>query len=69
MQVHGIGMRHPFDAVFCDPDLRVLHVATIEPRRVSRHVRGADCCFELQAGRAADCGIEPGSQLVLNAGS
>lgn len=66
-QVHGVGLRHAFDAVFCDGDLRVLHVATIRPRRVSRYVRGADCCIELRAGRAAECGIEMGTQLHLSA--
>src|SRR5262245_5837795 len=49
-QVHGMGMRHPFDAVFCDDELRVLAVATVPPRRLSRFVRGAKCCFELAAG-------------------
>ena len=67
-QVHGIGMRHPFDAVFCDGDMRVLEVATIRPRRLSRYVRGAACCVELAAGRAAAAGIEQGSQLTLNPG-
>ena len=67
-QVHGIGMRHPFDAVFCDADMRVLEVATIQPRRLSRYVRGAACCIELAAGRAAAAGIERGSQITLNPG-
>jgi hypothetical protein len=64
-QVHSVGMQHPFDAVFCDADLRVLHVSTLERRRVSKYVRGAACCIELRAGRAAECGIEPGTQLSL----
>jgi uncharacterized membrane protein (UPF0127 family) len=64
-QVHGIGMRHPFDAVFCDDDLRVLVVATIRPRKMSKYVRGAKCCFELAAGRAASSRIEPGTLLSL----
>ena len=64
-QVHGFGMSRPFDAVFCDDDLRVLDVATVRPRRMSRHVRGASCCFELPEGRAEECGIEPGAQLSL----
>jgi uncharacterized membrane protein (UPF0127 family) len=68
-QVHGIGMRHPFDAVFCDDDLRVVAVATIEPRKLSKHVRGATCCFELAAGRASSLGIGQGSQLSLVPGS
>jgi len=68
-QVHGIGMRHAFDAVFCDDDLTVLEVATIEPRKLSKNVRGAKCCFELAAGRAASAGVAPGSQLTFAPGS
>jgi len=68
-QVHAVGMRHPFDAIFCDADLEVLHIATVEPRRVSRLVRGAACCFELAAGRARECGIEVGTRLALNRAS
>lgn len=64
-QVHGVGMQHSFDAVFCDADLRVLHVSTIDRRRLSRYVRGAECCIELRSGRAAECGIEAGAQLSL----
>ena len=67
-QVHGFGMRHPFDAVFCDEDLRVLDVATIAPRRLSKYIRGAACCFELAAGRATAAGIAQGSQLTFTAG-
>jgi uncharacterized membrane protein (UPF0127 family) len=64
-QVHGVGMRHSFDAVFCDADMRVLSASTVRPRRVSRYVRGAGCCVELRAGRAEQCGIEAGVQLRL----
>jgi uncharacterized membrane protein (UPF0127 family) len=64
-QVHGIGMRHAFDAVFCDDELRVLHISTVQPRSLSRYVRGADCCIELAAGRADACGLALGAQLTL----
>lgn len=64
-QVHTLGMRFAIDAVFCDRDLRVLHVSTLEPRRISRYVRRASCCIELAAGRAQACGIEPGVQLAI----
>jgi uncharacterized membrane protein (UPF0127 family) len=67
-QVHGIGMRHPFDAVFCDDDLRVLHISTVQPRSLSRYVRSAACCIELAAGRADACGISHGAQLILQPG-
>jgi uncharacterized membrane protein (UPF0127 family) len=64
-QVHGVGMRCAFDAVFCDAEMRVLSVTTVRPRRISRYVRGAGCCVELRAGRAQECAIEAGSQLSL----
>jgi hypothetical protein len=51
--------------VFCDDQLRVLDVATIPPRRLSRHVRGSACCFELAAGRAAAAAVGRGVRLSL----
>jgi uncharacterized membrane protein (UPF0127 family) len=64
-RVHTYGMRFPIDAVFCDRAGRVLHVETLAPRRVSRHVGGAWSCIELPAGRAAGAGIRPGTRLVV----
>lgn len=62
-QVHTFGVRYPLDAVFCDRDLRVLHVETLAPRRVSRRVAGARYCVELLGGRAQATGLYPGSLL------
>ena len=56
-QVHTFGMRHPLDVVFCTRSWRVLSVARLEPRRVSRFVRGARYAIELPAG-SAPAGLE-----------
>lgn len=64
-QVHTVGMRYAIDAVFCDHELRVLRVATLAPRRISPHVHRASCCIELPAGRALECGLEPGVRLEI----
>lgn len=66
-QVHTFGLRYPIDTVFCDRDLTVLAVQTLGPRRLSRHVRGARCCFELPAGTASAAGVAPGANLTLEA--
>lgn len=64
-QVHTFGMRFEIDAIFCDSDLRVLHVESLRRRRLSRRVSGASCCVEIAFGRAEECEIEPGVQLEL----
>ena len=56
-QVHTFGMRHPLDVVFCSRSWRVLSVARLEPRSVSRFVRGARYAIELPAG-SAPAGLE-----------
>jgi uncharacterized protein len=64
-QVHTFGVAYPIDAVFCDGDLRVVSVQTLQPRRVSRFVRRARTCIELQAGRAATCELRPNDHLRI----
>lgn len=64
-QVHTVGLRFPIDAVFCDRDLLVLHVATLRPFRLSPRVLGAWCCIELAAGRAQESGVERGARLEI----
>ena len=66
-QVHTIGVSFAIDAVFCDKALRILHVQTLRPRRISRLVGRARCCIELIAGRAGQCGLAPGVQLSMEA--
>jgi uncharacterized membrane protein (UPF0127 family) len=64
-QVHTFGLHQTIDVVFCDKELRVLHVAQLRPRRISRFVRAADVCIELAAGRVAACGIAVGARLTI----
>ena len=64
-QVHTFGMRFAIDAVFCDRDLVVVAVQSLDPGRLSRPARRARVCVELPAGRAAECGLTPGVQLRL----
>ena len=68
-QVHTFGLRYPIDAVFCDAELRVLYVAELRPRRVSRFVRDARSCVELASGRAIACGVAPGVRLTFEDGT
>lgn len=49
-QVHTIGMRIPIDAVFCGGDGRVLRIAHLAPRRVSRPVLRSRFVVEAAAG-------------------
>lgn len=61
--IHMFFMRFPIDAVFCDRDLRVLHVARdVQPWRTAAK-RGAKTVIELRAGGAA--GLEPGERVLL----
>ena len=61
--IHMFFMRFPIDAVFCDRELRVLHVARgLKPWRTAAK-RGARVVIEVAAG-AADS-VHPGDRLVL----
>ena len=64
-QVHTIGMRFAIDAVFCDDDLRVVAVLSLDANRPGKGARGARCCIELPSGAAAEAGIEPGVTLAF----
>jgi uncharacterized membrane protein (UPF0127 family) len=64
-QVHTFGLRQAIDAVFCDDEWNVVHVANLRPRRISRFVRNASSCIELAAGRAAVCDLAPGVRLSI----
>ena len=55
-RVHTFGMRFTIDAVFCDRDLVVVGVQTLEPNRLSRRFRRARYCIELPAGSAIKAG-------------
>jgi uncharacterized membrane protein (UPF0127 family) len=61
--IHMWFMRFPIDAVFCDRDHVVLHVArSLRPWRLASH-RGAKVVIELAEGAAAD--VRPGDRLSL----
>jgi hypothetical protein len=64
-QVHTFGLRFPIDAVFRDRSERVVHVQTLAPRRISKFVRNARSCVELPDGRASECGVAEGVQLLV----
>jgi hypothetical protein len=64
-QVHTVGVPYPLDAVFCDRNLRVLHIETLQPRSKSRRIRRSRYCIELLGGRAAACGLVPGDRLTF----
>ena len=61
--IHMLFMRFAIDAVFCDRDLEVLHVARgLRPWRMASR-RGAKVVIELAEGAAA--GVQPGDRLSL----
>jgi uncharacterized membrane protein (UPF0127 family) len=65
--VHMAFMRFPIDAVFLDPDLRVVKVAAdLQPWRIAA-ARGAESCLEIAAGEAARRGLSVGDRLVIAA--
>ncbi len=63
--IHMFFMRFAIDAVFCDRELHVLHVARgLQPGKTAR-AKGAKIVIELAAGAAEP--IQPGDRLVLDA--
>jgi uncharacterized protein len=62
--VHMAFMRFAIDAVFLDPDMRVVKVASdLRPWRVAA-ARGAKSVLEIPAGEAARHGLTVGERLV-----
>jgi uncharacterized protein len=62
--VHMAFMRFAIDAVFLDPDMRVVKVASdLRPWRVAA-ARGAKSVLEIPAGEAARRGLTVGERLV-----
>lgn len=61
--IHMFFMRFPIDAVYLDASNRVVKVVErLKPWRMSM-CAGADSILELPAGRAGECGLEPGMTL------
>ncbi len=64
--VHTMCMRFPIDAVFLDPDLRILKITNrLQPNGFSRAPRGTSAVLELAAGRARALALQPGDLLYL----
>jgi uncharacterized membrane protein (UPF0127 family) len=64
-QVHSVGMRFPIDVVWCDADGRVLRIAALKPRRVSRPVWRARFVVEAERGAAARWRVQVGDVLEI----
>ena len=63
--IHTAFMRFPIDAVFLDPDLRVVKIAPdLKPWRVAGS-RGAKAVLEIPAGEASRRGVTVGDRLVV----
>ena len=63
--IHSCFMRFPFDAVFVDKHLNVLHrVESMKPWRISKIVKGGHAVLELPAGTIAQSRTEIGDQLA-----
>lgn len=65
--VHTFGMRFPIDVAWCDSDLRVVRVAQMRRRRLSRPVRRAHAVLEAEAGCFTRWSLEVGDQLECQA--
>ncbi len=63
--VHTILMRFPIDVAFCDRNLRVVKVLTLNPNRVTLPVIRAHAVVEAEAGMMGRWGIQPGDLLVV----
>jgi uncharacterized protein len=65
--VHTAFMRFAIDAVFLDPELRVVKIASdLRPWRTAAR-RKAHAVLELPSGEAARLRLEPGDRLVADA--
>lgn len=64
--IHSIGMRFVFDALFLDKDQVVVHrVERMKPFRISGFVKGAKSVLELDAGIIERTGTQLGDRLVF----
>lgn len=63
--VHTIRMRFAIDVAYCDRELRVLRIVTMQPNRVGLPVVKARSVIEAEAGAFARWGVAPGDQLEI----
>ncbi len=61
--VHTIGMRFAIDVAWCDDDMVVLRIETLEPNRVARPLWAARAMVEAEAGSFERWGLAVGDQL------
>lgn len=67
--IHSCFMRFPFDALFVDKELKVLHLAeNMKAWRISKIVKGGHAVLELPGGTIAASQTEIGDQLAWQAG-
>lgn len=65
-QIHTFGMSYRIDVIFCDRDLKVLHIRRgMAPWRISRWVRGARFAIELPDG-AVPGSVKAGDRLEIS---
>ncbi|MGB9791655.1 MAG: DUF192 domain-containing protein [Thermacetogeniaceae bacterium] len=66
--IHSFFMAFPFDALFLDDRLRIVHIIeAMPPNRISPVIRQARSVLELPAGVARMSGSRVGDQLALRA--
>lgn len=63
--VHTFGMRFPIDVAFCDRDMVVLRMVTMQPNRLGRPTRHARSVIEAEAGAFERWALAPGQRLDL----
>ena len=63
--VHTLGMRFPIDVAFCDDDLQVLRVVTMDRHRLSRPVLRSRVVIEAEAGAFQRWSLRPGDVLEV----
>jgi uncharacterized membrane protein (UPF0127 family) len=61
--VHTIGMRFPIDVAFCDADLKVLRVLTLQPWRITLPRPHERCVIETERGSFEKWDVEVGDRL------
>jgi len=64
--IHSIGMKFPFDAIFLDRELRVVHlVHEMKHTRISKMVFAAKSVLEVPAGHIFRTATELGDQFEM----
>lgn len=67
-EIHSIGMRFVFDAIFLDKDLHVVHLMPeMKPMRISKMIKGAKTVLEIDGGMIARSQTQLGDQLSFDA--